>query len=74
MHIKVSGYEGVDWIHLAQDRDQQRALVTMVMNLIDPYKTENLMSTRFTLNVSRMTPLHEVRCIHKPRYVSMDNW
>jgi hypothetical protein len=23
----------MDWIHLAKDRDQQRALLTMVMNL-----------------------------------------
>jgi len=27
------GWEGMDWIHLAQDRDQWLALVNMVMNL-----------------------------------------
>jgi hypothetical protein len=27
---------GVDWIHLAQDRDQWRALVNTVVNLRDP--------------------------------------
>jgi hypothetical protein len=26
-------YEGVDWIHLAQDRDQWRSLVYTIMNL-----------------------------------------
>jgi hypothetical protein len=28
-------WEGVDWIHLAQDRDQLRALVNMVINFGD---------------------------------------
>jgi hypothetical protein len=27
------GWCGVDWIHLAQDRDQRRAVVNMVKNL-----------------------------------------
>jgi hypothetical protein len=27
---------GMDWIHLAQDRDQWRALVNMIMNLCVP--------------------------------------
>jgi hypothetical protein len=27
------GCESMDWMHLAQDRDQWRALVNMVMNL-----------------------------------------
>jgi hypothetical protein len=26
------GWKGVDWIHVAQDRDQWRAIVNMVMN------------------------------------------
>jgi hypothetical protein len=30
------GYDGVDWIDLAQDRDQWRALVNTVMNLRVP--------------------------------------
>jgi hypothetical protein len=29
-------WEGVDWMHLAQDRDQWWALVNMVMNLWVP--------------------------------------
>jgi hypothetical protein len=30
------GWDGVDWIDLAQDRDQWRALVNTVMNLRVP--------------------------------------
>jgi hypothetical protein len=30
------GWKGVDWIYLAQDRDQWQALVNMVLNLQVP--------------------------------------
>jgi hypothetical protein len=30
------GWEGVDWMHLAQDRAQWRAVVNTVMNLLVP--------------------------------------
>jgi hypothetical protein len=33
MYLREIGWEGVDWMHLAQDRDQQRAVVKTVMNL-----------------------------------------
>jgi hypothetical protein len=29
-------YDGVDWIDLAQDKDQRRAFVNAVMNLLVP--------------------------------------
>jgi hypothetical protein len=34
--LRAIGWEGVDWIELAQDRDQWRALVNTVMNLRVP--------------------------------------
>jgi len=34
--VKEVGWEGVDWTHLAEDRDQWRALVSTVMNLRVP--------------------------------------
>jgi hypothetical protein len=30
MHLREMGWEGVDWMHLAQDRDRWRAVVNMV--------------------------------------------
>jgi hypothetical protein len=36
--LRKIGWDGVDWIDLAQDRDQWRALVNMVMNVWVPQK------------------------------------
>jgi hypothetical protein len=36
MDLREIGWDGVDWIQVAQDRDQWRALVNTVMNLRVP--------------------------------------
>jgi hypothetical protein len=36
MNLKVIGWEVLDWIHLAQNRDLKQALVNTVMNLQVP--------------------------------------
>jgi hypothetical protein len=36
LNLFVIGWGGKDWIDLAQDRDQRRALVNTVMNLRVP--------------------------------------
>jgi hypothetical protein len=36
MTLREIGWEGVDWMHLPQDRDRWRALLNMVMNLRIP--------------------------------------
>jgi hypothetical protein len=36
MDLREIGWGGMDWIDLAQDRDQWRTLVDMVMNLWVP--------------------------------------
>jgi hypothetical protein len=36
MDLREIGWEGVDWIHLAQDRYQWQAVVNTVMNLPVP--------------------------------------
>jgi hypothetical protein len=33
MDLREIGFGGVDWIHLVQDRDRWRAVVSAVMNL-----------------------------------------
>jgi hypothetical protein len=36
MDLRETGWDNMDWIDLAQDRDQWRALVNMIMNLWVP--------------------------------------
>jgi hypothetical protein len=36
MNLRKAGCEGVDWMYLAQDRDEWRAFVNTVMNLRIP--------------------------------------
>jgi hypothetical protein len=36
MELWEIAWEGVDWIHLAQDRDQWRAVVNTIMNFLVP--------------------------------------
>jgi hypothetical protein len=33
MYLREIGWDGLDWVHLAQDKDQWRALLNTVMNL-----------------------------------------
>jgi hypothetical protein len=51
--------DGMDWIDLAQDRDQWRALVSMVMSLRVPYNVEKLLSSSTIGGFSRRAQLHE---------------
>jgi hypothetical protein len=48
MDLRETGWCGMGWIHLAQDRDQWRALVNTVMNLRIPYNVGKSMSSRAT--------------------------
>jgi hypothetical protein len=36
MDLRMIGWDGVDWIDMAQDRDEWRALVNKVLNLRVP--------------------------------------
>jgi hypothetical protein len=45
MHLREIGWGVVDWINLAQERNQQRALVNMVMNLRVPENDGKFLSS-----------------------------
>jgi len=38
MDLRETGWKGVDWMHLAQDRDKWQALVNMVNGLLGSIK------------------------------------
>jgi hypothetical protein len=44
MDLKEIGYEGVGWIHLAQDREQWQSVVNRVMNLQVTQNAENFLN------------------------------
>jgi hypothetical protein len=44
MDLREIGWDGVDWVDLAQDRDHWRALVNMVMNLRVPKNAGKFLS------------------------------
>jgi hypothetical protein len=46
-------FEGVDLMHLVQDRDQWWDLLNMVMNLRVPKKTGNFLTRCVTVSFSR---------------------
>jgi hypothetical protein len=59
MDLRETGWDGVDWINMAQDRDQWRALLNTVMNFQVPLNAENFLSGCTIGSFSRRAQLHE---------------
>jgi hypothetical protein len=57
--LRGIGWDVMDWIDLAQDRDQWQALVNTVMNLRIPYNAGKFFSSCTIGGFSRRAQLHE---------------
>jgi hypothetical protein len=57
MDLREIGWDGVDWIDMARDRDQWRTLVNAVLNL--PYNAGKLLKGYTICSSSRRTQLRK---------------
>jgi hypothetical protein len=60
INLREIGWSGIDWIDLAQDRDQWRDLVYTVMNLQVPTNVGKFVNSKATGGFSRRAQLHAV--------------
>jgi hypothetical protein len=60
MYRRDIGWGGIDWIDLAQDRDQWRAFMNTAMNIRVPKNIQKFLSSSTTGGFSRRTQLHGV--------------
>jgi hypothetical protein len=51
MDLGETGWGGMSWIHLAQDRDKRRALVKTVMSLRVPYNFGKFLSEQLIISL-----------------------
>jgi hypothetical protein len=61
--LRETGWGFMDWIDLAKDKDQWRALVNTVMNLRVPYISEKFLSSCTIGSFSRRAQHHEVTSV-----------
>jgi hypothetical protein len=64
MNVIEIGWGGMDWIDLAQDRDQWKVLVNTVMNLRAPLNIGKFLRSWATGGFWRRAHLHGGRCIN----------
>jgi hypothetical protein len=58
LDLRDIGWDGMNWIDLAQDRDQRRSLVNTVMNLRVPKYVEKFSSSCRIGCISRRSQIH----------------
>jgi hypothetical protein len=61
MDLREIGWDGMDWIDVAQDRDWWKAVVNMVMKIRVPQNPGKFLRRCMTGCFSRRAQLHEVR-------------
>jgi hypothetical protein len=59
MDLREIGWYDMDWVDLAQDMDQWRALVNMAMNIWVPQNAGKFLSSCTIGGFSRRAQLHE---------------
>jgi hypothetical protein len=64
MDLTEIGWGGMDWINLAKNRDQWRALVNTVMNLWVPQNAGKFLRSCIVGGLSRRAQLHEVSSVY----------
>jgi hypothetical protein len=67
MYLREIGWDGRDWIDLAQDRDQWRALANTIMNVRVPLNAGKFLSSCRIGGSSRRAQLHE--CVSIAYYI-----
>jgi hypothetical protein len=60
MDLRETGWGCMDWIHLAQDRNQVRAPVNTAINLGLPYNVDKFLSREAVCGFSKRTWLHAI--------------
>jgi hypothetical protein len=59
MDLREIGWDSIDWIDLAQDRDQWMAVVNTILNLRVPQNAVKFLSRCTIGSFSRRAQLHE---------------
>jgi hypothetical protein len=57
-YLRKIGWGGMDWIDMAEDKDQWRALMNTLMNLWVPLNVGKFLSSCTTGGLSRRARLH----------------
>jgi hypothetical protein len=65
--LREIGWDDINWIDLAQDRDQWRALVNTIMNLRVPLNVGKFLSSCRIGGFSRRAQLHDCYVFYKLR-------
>jgi hypothetical protein len=58
INLREIDWDGMDWVHLAQDSDQWRPLNNMVMNLRLPYNVGNFLDSSLLVHQSGIYMQH----------------